>query len=59
MRLQQAQTPSTASRHAVVQAVMQRFMAPSAPSRVPQNERQAVQDDLRDLDQRVREIGEW
>ena len=59
MRLQQAQTPSPASRHAVVQAVMQRFMAPSVPSRPTPEQRQAAQDDPRDLDQRVREIGEW
>ncbi len=59
MRLHQTQTPSTPARHAMVQAVMQRFMAPSAPARLPQEPRQAAQDDPRDLDQRVREIGEW
>lgn len=58
MRLHTVNTTSTQPRNAVVHAALQRLI-PTQPKVPEPVQRRPIEQDMRDLDQRVREVGEW
>jgi hypothetical protein len=58
MRQHHANTTTNQPRTAVIHAAIQRLI-PSRPKVPEPIERHQAEQDLRDLDQRVREVGEW